>query len=399
MGKGKILLCDDEEHFREKCLATLKSQKNVTKNFEIASLESYEFVEDMEVLKERQRSYRDGEYLEQSPSKLDDVSILIVDYDLLNLLSKESFLTGENVAYEVRCFSKCDMIIVMNQYRYGDDIFDLTLKGHPESFADLNISSEQLGNPGLWGGQTRGFRPWQWPHLPTVLENFRQRVEDVATNLDTPILEVLGIPEEIAGMLPRSAIEFIGDDLPKTTFKEFLRRSEKGLARKDKKMVEVADPETLGRIAAARISKWLERIVLPGQDILIDAPHLVSRYPSLLTGKHANIGSWNKATKFESYDALGLDHEMIEEYRFKKEHWLSRPAWFWNGVSDCQRIKEVSDPWTREKTDYVFCEDSSRFHKASEAEEFLAELESPYLRRYVRIFENINYEPKTRLSL
>ena len=42
------------------------------------------------------------------------------------------------------------------------------------------------------------------------------------------------------------------------------------------------DQGGIERVAAARLGKWLERLVLPGQNVLVDAPHLVSRFPSLV---------------------------------------------------------------------------------------------------------------------
>jgi len=159
--------------------------------------------------------------------------------------------------------------------------------------------------------------------------------------------------------------------------------------------------EMAGRIAAARISKWLEQLVLPGQDILVDAPHLAFRYPSLLKGDPSNVDTWNETAKFDTFDKLGLDHEKIKECRFKKDHWLSRPAWYWDKVSNCQEIKEVSEPWTRGAIDYVFCEDSSSFHEREDCKEFVAKLDSPYVRRFIRSFEEegVDYQPRVRRSL
>src|SRR5437016_4477505 len=46
---------------------------------------------------------------------LDDAAILIVDYDLLSLKST-GVMTGENVAYLARCFSRCGFILGLNQF-------------------------------------------------------------------------------------------------------------------------------------------------------------------------------------------------------------------------------------------------------------------------------------------
>ena len=69
----------------------------------------------------------------------------VVYYDLADLYSEvleSSKLplgapTGERVAYIARCFSACGFIIALNQYNnQGQPIFDLTLPGHVNSFAD-----------------------------------------------------------------------------------------------------------------------------------------------------------------------------------------------------------------------------------------------------------------------
>lgn len=397
MSNGSIVIYDDEKRSGEQYLETLKESKYINKYFEeIKSIESREFLQELNLLKRRQLDLRDGESWTDESSLFDEISVFIIDYDLVKASDGGSFLTGENVSYYVRCFSKCRIIIGLNQF--GTNNFDLSLKGNPESYADLNIGSEQLDNPGLWGGMTDGFRPWYWPDIPGHLSNLFNKTKDLEGNLDERIFDFFALPEEIIGILPRSVSEFIGEEPTKTTFREFLTESGNGLSRKDNN-IDKMDEDIQALVTASRISKWLEQLVLPGQNILIDAPHLVQRYPSLLAGDHSNTETWNKTTTFEEPDKMGIDHEKIEDYQFKKNHWLSRPAWFLNGLINCQDIREVADPWTREPIEFVFCEDSSSFHRKEECLEFLAELESPYIRRHVRIFNGIDYTPRVRFSM
>ncbi len=154
----------------------------------------------------------------------------------------------------------------------------------------------------------------------------------------------------------------------------------------------------MARVGAARISKWLERLVLPGQDILIDAPHLISRYPSLLGGAAEDIGAWNRAAHLTNYSELGLTTEIIERFRVKKDHWLSRPVWFWDELRECEEIKEVKEPWTVERPDWAFCEDASRFCREG-YREFIADMESPFTRRFASGFKGIDYQPAYRFYL
>jgi len=390
--KKRICVYDDFPFLNKFYAKRLQDLKIVREHFDIKSLNRQEFKDQAKLLTERRKRVRYRKKIGEESSEFDEVSTFIIDFDLLKL---DPLLTGEDVTYLVRCFSRCGLIIGLNQY--GHNIFDLTLKGHPESYADLNIGSEQLDNPGLWGGGAKEFRPWHWPKLPAFIESFQERVKDVVTHPDALIFDVLEM-KDIAPILPKSVSQFISGrarSLPaKMTFRQFVINSGNGLRSRDR----TATDEMVGWIGAARVSKWLERLVLPGQDILVDAPHLVSRYPSLLKGNSSDVNNWNRTTNFGSYKSLSLDHSRIEEFRFKKEHWLSRPAWLWEGISSCQRIKEVSEPWKRETTNFVFCEDSSNFHSRKTCTEFVAQLDSPYVRRYIlRKDKTVEYAPKERL--
>lgn len=389
--KEKILVYDDELKLATAYTNRLRALSFLKERFEVESITPNDFEKEMKMLEARRRAFREKEN-PRHESLLDEVSIFIVDYDLLE--SFDPFVTGEGVSYLSRCFSRCGLIIGMNQYnRRGQPTsFDLTLRGHPESFADLNICSEQLDNPGLWSEKRRVFRPWHWPQLTDFLESFKKRIKDVEDHIGEPVCETLGI-ENVDTAFPRSISTFLGSHPATATFREFVESSGNGLQSKD----ENKNQEFIARIAAARISKWLERLVLPGQDILVDAPHLVSRYPSLLEGEIPNIGTWNRTTHLCGLDGLGLNHNKIEAYRFKKDFWLSRPAWFWEKLSEYQEIKEVSEPWERKETSFVFCEDTSSFHKQKECTEFHAELESPFRRRFVYRVEGINYEPAVQI--
>lgn len=388
----KILIYDDEEWFAE----TLKESLTVVRDdFNVKILSESEFGTLMRVLKNRRSLEREFSHW-RKPTLLDEASIFIISFDLIH--NKVSpFLTGEEVAYLARCFSRCGLIVGVD--RYGHNPFDLTLKGHLESFADLNIGQDQLSNPdlwrGTWGGTRRGFRPWCWPSLPDYLCTFKKRVDDVEEHIDSPICEIIGFDPELFELLPRSISQFLGGAPETVTFREFVTASGNSLRYKD--TLNITD-EILARISAARISKWLEQSVLPEQDVLVDAPHLVSRYLSLMTGNVKKIETWNQTAQLNSYKELGLDISLIEPFRLKKSYWLSRPVWFWDKLRECEKIAEVREPWKRESLDCVFCEDASRFYEHSECTEFLADTESPFSYRFVREFKKVDYRPKVRFS-
>lgn len=420
-----ILVYDDDgqrtKKFRDKLQTGLK-KANQHKEFEVIPLSDDEFQRSIEGLQQRQIKFRSNKeiHLEDGPEdeakKIDKASILIIDYDLLGNQEEKSstgFLTGEIIAYLVRCFSKCKLIIGLNQY--GNNPFDLTLRGHPESFADLNLGEDQLSNSDLWkgdwGDSRRGYRPWSWPNLSDFLCDFGKRVKDVQESLGKPICEVLDpdFGPELFQSLPREIIRFIGKyeekEILQTTFREFVTKSGNGLKSKD---ADASDNNTnrhiLARIGAARVSKWLERLVLPAQNILVDAPHLVLRYPSLLDGDDKKIGTWNKTAQLIDHYKLGLDVDLIAPYRFKNDYWISRPVWFWSKLRECENIPEVAEPWLIEKPDWVFCEDASRFYNQKYCQEFLAHTISPFTRRFVRHFKKVNnkivkYKPEVQFWL
>lgn len=394
--KKTILVYDDERKFGQDCVDRLEKLDVVTETFKVEILDNHGFKNELEILKKRQHDLRDEKSWNDNSLLLDNASIFIIDFELINP-DLGPVPSGEGVAYYTRCFSRCGLIVGLNFIR--GNIFDLTLEGNPKSFADLNISSDQLDNPGLWGGETDDFRPWYWPDLPKQLETFENKIADVKENLDLPICDSLGFPKEVVEIFSRNVGEFIGDDPHETTFKDFVKKSPNVLRGKDNEATKYMDEEMMGRIAASRVSKWLERLVLPGQDILVDAPHLVMRYPSLLESDHTKVENWNKTAKFEPFDKLGLDFKTIEPFRFKKDYWLSRPVWFSNQLSNCQDVKEVQEPWAREENDFVFCEDGSSFYKKEDCRTFIAKMESPYDRRFVHHFPDVEYSPIKRLNL
>jgi hypothetical protein len=396
---SKILIYDDESNYQESLRERLVALPIATKQYEIELLSQEDFNKTIETLRHRQRQLRETGSWDDKTTPIDLASIFVVDYDLVNN-EVDSFLTGENIAYIARCFSKCGLIVALNQYPNVD--FDLTLKGHLESFADLNINGEQLSNANLWGNESKEeFQPWYWPLLPSFQRNYERRIEDVKLNLDMPIWELLGFDRDLFDTLPRSITQFIGqkpDQKPsETTSRQFVLESDNGMRPKD---IKNASDDILARVGAARISKWLERLVLPELDILVDAPHLVSRFPSLMHGDYKNDKTiWNQTTHLTSYTELGLKTDLIEDFRFKdKEYWLSRPAWFWDGVRECNEILEVREPWETFRPNWVFCEDISKFDEGNQIE-FVAKVESPFARRFVKGLDGKKYQPRVRFSL
>ena len=365
--KRKILVLDDEKGRNENWKEWLeKAMGRWTEEYEVDVKNNEEVSAALDDLHERRRLARESKEYPLEGNLFDRMDIFFVDYDLFQL-DKKKDVTGELVAYLARCYSSCGLIVAVNQFEKGTRTFDLRLSGHPEAFADFNIAPGDLENPGLWSYPWKGYRPWYWPHIPTAQRNLETRATDLEEHLEEKVLKYLGFDEGAA--FPASTLELLsrterpGD----VTFESFVGRSALGLRTKDK----VGHPVSVARIAASRLNKWLETSVLPGQNILVDAPHLAYRFPSLMPDL-TDIESWNRTADPTSLDADPIKRGLIDEHRFQKRDWLSRPAWSWQKVSSLRSIKEVNDPWSTVKPDFVFCEDTSRFVPEDDAVSFSA---------------------------
>lgn len=393
----KILICDDENNREQHWQQELESVLEHENVFDVQVLPPDDLLDASIALEARRRIAREEpheSFPKDAAEAIDTANILIVDYDLLDLRG-DYYQTGEGIAYLARCYSSCGLIVALNQFDRGS-VFDLSLvpKGFPHSFADINISSNLLANRGLWSEPWEGFRPWQWPLLPQALEKFEARCKSLDGNLEQGIFNFLSLPQQIIPLLPRELIEWIGGK--EATFEQFVRESGAGLHKKDKPLT----PKSIVRIAAARVWQWLEWGVLPTQTLLIDAPHLITAFPSIVSDRKKDIDTWNRSASFVAVDRLPLNHEIIEPFRFIPSDWVSRPVWFWPLLKENSDIEDVADPWSTEWSDHVFCEDTSRFVIENEAREFTSALSSQFSRRYVEFLaEGIEYQNRYRFSL
>lgn len=411
--KKTILILDDEDKFPKSLRDKLLKLPAVAKGFAPIACEKDELIRGLCVLEGRQQAIREGRSSPADPTCFDTADVLVVDYDLADLYSEildkgsHSPLgapTGERVAYLARCFSTCGFIIALNQYnRQGQPVFDLTLLGHVDSFADLNIGDRELTNAGLWTHKWKDYRPWHWPVLSDAIDSFEQRTKKLrGAALDSPIFKHLGLSRDLVNVIPQEVLQWLApwcasvEDVAKVTFAEFLTKSKQGLEVKDK---NVKDSAYAPRVASARIGKWLERLVLSGQGILIDAPHLVARFPSILKTK-PTLSNLDATCMIGRKAKPPLNERYIEKHRFRAADWLSRPAWFWESVRANNDIPEVKEPWKRETLDSRFCEDVSAFVLESKCTEFVADTPGTYNRRFVKRLEpRVAYSPEMKFAL
>ena len=338
-----------------------------------------DFQDLMDLINQRRAGWRSGGNRASvaDPHPADDADVIVVDYDLLGY-SETADTTGSRLAYLLRCFLKCGFIIILNKDRMRNP-FELKLGSPTDDFADLHVGSAQIGNPGLWQAPLEGFRPWYWPLIPNATENFKQCVIDVQQNPDAPILSFLGL-DHVIDWIPRRAHDFLagGRRVEHVTFEDFTKFSNSGIDPKDELIAG-----QVARVAAARIVTLLNSIILPEQSVLVDAPHLVSRFPSLIKSVRDAIGTWNSLCNPVDDRIDDLLAEVSREYRFPQSHWLWRPAWYWPDINKDEGIEEVNDPWAAEQVDWVFCEDISQFVPIDIAQDFRALVSPPFIKRFM----------------
>ena len=371
-----VLVCDDQPEITQTWADQISA---ACENAAVDTLDNGEdFRHLIELLNRRRMAWRrdqsDAGYEKSNP--VDKADVIVVDYDLLDY-SDTVDTTGSRLAYLLRCFSKCGLVMVLNQY--GTNSFDLTLGRPPDSFADIHVGGEQIGNPGLWHSNFDGYRPWHWPIVPDAREGFEECVNDVQNNCDEPILTFLGLHRFVDWVPPR-ARHFLAGARPieEVSFRDFVASSHGGVSAKD-----VVIPNQIARVAAARIATLLNQLILPEQTLLVDAPHLVSRFPSLISTDGEKLEVWNKLCDPSGVAIDDILSACLKAHRFAKPHWLWRPAWYWPEIKKDQNIEEVRDPWATKEVDWVFCENISRFVPEELSDGFRATVSPPFSKRFV----------------
>ena len=338
-----------------------------------------DFKELMRLIHRRRAISRGEEAAQESEDShpADHAEVVVVDYDLY-FYQETTDTTGSRLAYLLRCFLKCGFIVMLNKDRLPNS-FDSKLASSGEDFADLHTSSKQISNPGLWEAPFEGYRPWYWPVIPDAKVKLEQCVADVRDNYDTPILEFLGLDPFIDWM-PRSVLgHFEGEkEVQKVTFEDFGELMSTAVDPKER-----LSPEQKRRVIAAKIVGLLNSLLLPTQSVLVDAPHLISRFPSLIKSDGDDIDEWNALCDPTDSEISTLLADDLKIHQFKRPHWLWRQAWYWQDVNKDENIEEVKNPWTVEEVDWVFCEDISRFVPIEFARSFIADISPPFTKRFV----------------
>lgn len=324
----------------------------------------------------------------------DEVDLLIVDYDLLGLHG-HGWTTGAEIAYAARLLSRVGPIVVVNQH--GTNAFDLTMRRAAFSHADLDVGSQQIVNKGLFtSSDFKGYRPWFWPNLTTEPARLEEFSRFACENLNASVASTLGFKIDDPSsprFLTREVCSPIALDSD-VTFRQIATASRSGglssILEKDQMVLDVLPDDLIGRIAASVLSRWIDRFVLPNQDVLIDFPHAVVAAPWLMKG-HQELEAWNDfGLRSQAPSAVDL-----ERCKVPLKFVSSRDV-YWR--EDIDAIDRPDGFAMSSVPDFVFCEDISRFNEVKNAKEFSANLESYLSGRWVRADDStVLFEPQAYL--
>ena len=405
----RIVICDDDEaRGRDDWATRIRAAMSASDDLKVQVLSVYELATAIEDLEKRsvnaRRSHHNQSDHDDRASVVDAADVLVIDYDLTpdpDILTEtdpehEKVIwfelraqTAETIAYLSRCYSRAGYIIIVNQ-DFKERTFDNTFQRFAESRADLNVSQDELGQTELWTGVGSGFRPWSWLPPVDAKDLFKRRVDQV--DLDAGVLESLGLlPIEESGLDARQ-LDALGDEPAARTFRDVAITPELGLVGRD----APADEETLKRIAAAGVGRWLDRVVMAAQNVLVDTPHLLYRFPSLLPADPNVVESWNNALQLDG-NQLNAGNPVLADKHVAACNWFSRPTWFWPRLLSDESIAEVATPWTSRSYMWVFAEDVSRFIGISAAAEIDTDLPGPYSRRFIAKRGDVQYWPRQRI--
>ena len=378
----RILIVDDEPERSRNWAAKIESFGFPDATVTALDIEAARAVMKAADGRRRRAREKSNPFAAESPCDLDAVDVLVVDYDLQELLEVGEWSTGLQVATLARALTRVKLIVLVNQF--GTNVFDLTLTKAGSSHADLDVGSDQLLNPAFWDrSRVDGYAPWTWNDgVLGAIARMDTMLQWVIPRLNEPVLASLGFNAAPDGS---NTDTFVAKELwqecmddPSHTFRQLVSESE-FLTPKDRQAI-VAFDEPCARVAASLVSHWLDRWVIPANEVLIDLPHLASVYPWLLMKKE-DLECWQATASLGGgFDAV---QGGVRKHAYVPGFPLSRPV-VW-------RQKVVQDPDLAEPKgftydgfpDLVFCEDTSRFHEFGDARPFLCRLPGTDQQRFV----------------
>lgn len=335
----------------------------------------------------------------------DGYDLVILDYDLLGLQVDKlsAWATGAELAYCMRLVTSAGPIVVVNQF--GTNSFDLTMRRGISSYADVDVGSDQITLPGLWASKEfSGFRPWHWPNLLSEVARFASVKNYIKANLDASIVGALGfdlVDSDAENFIGYEVAAFIGAGHNKAvTFREVVT-SEAGLRvfnilEKDRPILDCMPEEQVAILSAAIVIHWLEKVVLPSQETIMDLPHLCLQVPWVVA-ESSDLDAWDSLCNIN--DPVISDD--LKPFEFVPSFFFSRPV-FW-GVKARNRLFAPNEFIFDDMPDIQFCENTSRFAPTESCSDYPSDVLAFDKKRWISK-ENLvvtggNYEPQSYLLM
>lgn len=385
MTAQRVVLCDDDGNRVERWKKAVEEASGVAEHLTVTALRPDEFASAYTVLADRQKRARRGDFGRDASTPLDDADIVVIDFDLTP--AQEDRLEDEEVqplvgsfgdafAHLVRCHTDAGFTVVANQPPFYGPTFDLTMIQFSFGLADLNVTDSDLANAGLWlgPGQEWGYRPWHWPRLIDAGDRLRQIAAKI-TDVEAPLLSTLGLDEpDVIAQFEDEQLEPLGiskSEIEALRAFKFVDLVDERCHFGRRTRHERISPANQTMLIAAALSHWLEKLVLPAQNVLVDAPHLAERRPHLVRD-----GRWEDLTDLNGQAAVvALDGDKLQAAT-TSAGWTSRPVWLWPLCPPADYAYETEG-------EMVFCEDTSSFTPVDEAIEYTSSVAGPWTQRWV----------------
>jgi hypothetical protein len=382
----RIRVCDDEAASADEWVDAIKEAVGAEHSVERLQdpLEAIQELVDRKVaaLDPNTRKFNAEENV-----RLDKIDILVVDFDLIHIDEGGNRTTGEGVARLAKAYSKCGLVVVLNQYSKVD--FDLSMTGHLTSFADVNVDALTVGEPSLWRATSQAdFKPSYWSPLLDILPPRRDRAAAFAAALDEPMLAQIGLrPDDLRG-ISDDAFSFLSETadalaaLAVITGRDFLR---KVLGVDEAEAVIASSPAIAGNLLISRLAKWLDRGIARPLEAVVDAAHLVLQRPYFLDATPQDLLDENYWRQLRGVEAEKLIERVAQVAFLDQASALVGKKLF--AVDRLERDEELSklaDAYDFPPTaDMIFAEDTSRFIPRAAAKPFRAGFGNFNDRRFV----------------
>jgi hypothetical protein len=361
----------------------------------------------------------------------DDFDVAVFDNNLAHFRSTGARLTAEAVVGYVRAFSRVPYIVSVN--KNPDVDVDLRfLIGDYTTRADVALNTEHLSSGALWTGKPEDanarIAPWYWPILLEAPNKRRRQVESVKKDLSAAVLPSIGFLTDSGSLAYLSLhaqgalhpnVGAVGDGggtkpIHEVTFLEVFRAKSRSLPVESERyaMLEAAKDSSamsdiVARVVAADVDLWMRRDVLAAQEMLVDVPHLLLRMPFLLGGRAKQLAEWNKGVSNRT-PPFGIESSLYDKQvastRYANEDWLRSPAFWWPALKGNDELgKLFSQSNSAAWANVAFCEDVAQFIEHSDGakspQEFTAEFEGSWTRRFVAGLSGAKYSPLSRLMV